>query len=359
MFITAYRFSEAGAHKLLVTGYLAMWGILYSVISLLVGKLTTSRRAPWFLFFSGAVLFCSSWGFILVPGLYLQYLWMAVIALGFSFYCVPFQVFSKDLEEGKSGGTVRVSSLYTLTWSLGMAAGPMFFALLTDWRQGFKYLSLIPLLALACVFLLLRLRNGRTASAQCNTDVEEEYRGKPNLMLIGWIGGLLGTIAVTIIRTLEPDLAVERGLGQSHAGMILALVSYVQGFVALSFIKSRKWMYNPWCMLLSALVGATGFFLFAYSHCLPLLYLAAVLYGFCSGVLYFLLTFHAQVDPKRNTKYVAITETLVGLANITGPLLGGWLAQKTSTGMAFYLAAGLVLLMGVLQFAFTKRARQA
>ena len=122
-FITAYRFSAAGCSKLIVTGTMAMWSVIYSLVSLLIGRLTTPKRAPFMLIAAGLLLTFSALGFVVFPSLNLQYLWIALGSVAMAGYCTPFQVFAKDLESGSKGGVVRTTALYTVAWSLGFALG--------------------------------------------------------------------------------------------------------------------------------------------------------------------------------------------------------------------------------------------
>ena len=42
-FITAFRFSEAGSPEILITGTTAMWAIIYSLSSLIVGRIVNEK----------------------------------------------------------------------------------------------------------------------------------------------------------------------------------------------------------------------------------------------------------------------------------------------------------------------------
>jgi len=96
-------------------------------------------------------------------------------------------------------------------------------------------------------------------------------------------------------------------------------------------------------MALFGACGVLGLLLLGVGTRLPLFYCGAAAYGVFSGAIYFCLVFHSLVHPTRSAHYVAVNEAVVGVANITGPVLGGWAAAAAgSSGVPFLGAAVLV-----------------
>ncbi len=136
-FISAQRFSESGAGAVLITGTMAMWALVYSFVSLLIGRVVNEKNAPGIIISGAVVLTLVSLAFVSLPRLGLVYLWVALTGVGSALYCTPFQVFMKSFERrGSSGGIVYATAMYTAAWSAGMAIGPFIFALL-PWRLAF------------------------------------------------------------------------------------------------------------------------------------------------------------------------------------------------------------------------------
>lgn len=362
-FITAYRFSEAGSNKLLVTCTCSMWGLTYSLLSTPIGRITTPKRAPLLLTSATIMMLVCIGGFVFFPNLYLQYLWIAVSAVASALFTVPFQVFSKSLEGGKTEGVARTSALYNLSWSIGFALGSTLFGIFKNLNAAFALCTALPLTMLAGIFVLMKL-NKKGPEEQMETPqgdisqhaAQQEFQGRPDLARIGWFGAILGTITISFIRTLEPNLAVQENISQFHAGLILATVSFVQAFVAFSFINSRNWMYRPGAFTLCGMLGTAGLLLYAFCPVTLLLYVGSILYGICSGMFFFLTIFHSQAHPTKNAQYVATNETLIGFASIIGPILGGILAQQLSLKTTFALGAIIMSIMGICQFILVKKA---
>ena len=339
-FITAYRLAEGKAGSVMVGLTLAVWAVVYSIASLLIGRITTPRNAPKLIVTGALILAADALGFLIFDGLYTQFLWLAVHGCGFALYCTPFQVFAKSLEPEGNSGTVRSSALYTASWSIGMAIGPFLFGLLS-FRIGY-FINF--LLGLAVAFGIQRLERTRKTAAPAKSPGkanEIDYSHFPDLARVGWLIGGVSTLAVTIVRTMVPDRAVALEFTKSDAGSVLAVVSLAQAAAAFVMTRSRYWMYRPRPAIIFGICGVSGLLLFGAGTRLPVFYSAAIIYGVFSGATYFYLVFHSLVHPTRSARYIAVNEAVVGLANITGPVIGGWAAAGNS-GIPFFGAAVLV-----------------
>ncbi len=354
-FITAFRFSTAGSSEILITGTMAMWAIIYSLSSLIVGRMVNEKNAARIIIRAGFFLALVSLGFVIFPNLHLQYLWIALTGIGSAFYCTPFQVFMKSFEgKDSASGIVFSTAMYTAAWSAGLASGPFIFGIL-DWQTGF-YINVALSLCLALGILLVeKLRVTMPAAEQKQHKSQIDYGKYPDYAWLGWIGAGIGTATISIVRTLEPKLAVDLGLAKVHAGSILALVSVMQVFWGLCWMNSKHWMYKPGAALLGGLGGLAGLLLFAFGTTLPLFYLAAILYGSYSGYFYFTLVFYSLVHPVKSSRYLATNEAVVGLAGIAGAVGGGILAQFTNLRVTFAVAAILVAISSLYRIYILKK----
>ncbi len=365
-FICAYRFSEAGSSKLAVTGTMAMWAVIYSLGSLLIGRVTTPKRAPWMLIASGLLLTFASLSFVMFPALNLQYLWIALVGIGMAGYCTPFQVFAKDLESGSKGGVVRTTSLYTVAWSLGFAIGSTVFGMLKHWQHGFYVNAAMSMTMVLGVLLIMRMKSSKGVSTEATPDAkivappENEYAGLPDCVIVGWLGAGIGTTTIAALRTLEPNLAVELGIGKLHGGLILALVSYMQVAMAIALIRTRMFMFRTYPLVISGLCGIAGLLMLCFFRQIPLLYASTFLYGIFSGIFYYATIFHSQVHPTKNAQYVATNEAIVGIVSVVGSIGGGAIAEhfgiRTTFGICCVLIAILIVLQTILMARLKRRS---
>ncbi|MFA7231663.1 MAG: MFS transporter [Victivallaceae bacterium] len=351
LFITTVRFSESGANAVKVTAAMALWALVYSFASIVVGRMVKPRNAAnmirWSAFMLAAVSVC----FAIFPGINSQYLWIALTGIGTALFFTPFQVFMKAVEQDESAGVVRSTAYYTCAWSFGIATGPFIVGLLWGTyfpEAGWKYCYIMDaLLSLAVAFLIMPLKH--YCERQAHHEVAKpvaagsvDYSKMPDLAWLGWLAAGVGCVSVAILRTLFPYKSNLLDISKADQGYILALVSYVQGGVGLALCFSRYWMYKPAPVVMFSLSGIAGLILFGLGTSTPTFYLAAVLYGIYSGSFFFYLVFHSLVHPEHSAKYVSINEAVVGLTGILGPILGGYLVELTSPGIPFLAVSLLV-----------------
>jgi MFS family permease len=359
-FITAYRFAEAGANELVVTATIAVWSAVYSVASLAVGRFTTEHNAPRLIVAAGIGIAFASLGFIVVPAPYWQFLWIALVGVASAVYCVPFQVFMKAIEPDRSAGTVRSTALYTFSWSIGVATGPFIFGLFA-WRTGFVINIVLGLVIAAGVLAVDRHRRCHPAVPAAHAPAAADavdYTQYPDFAWIGWLVAGAGIVTVTLVRTLVPYRGALLELPRAELGLVLAAVSYVQGVMALSLIRSKVWMYKPLPALLAGASGAIGLVLFGLGSDVWAFYLGALFYGLYSGTFFFYLVFHALVHPTRNSRYVSINEVVVGITGVIGPLAGGFIAKSTAAGIPFLFCGLLAFGVGLFQALVFQRKRR-
>ena len=373
-FITAYRLSKAGVNSTLVGATLAAWAIPYAVSSLLVGKFTTEKNAAKLVISGAFAIALDSIAFLIFDGLYMQFLWLAVNGICFSLYCTPFQVFSKSMEtSGRKTdlltGAVHSASLYTASWSMGIAIGPFVFGFLS-YRTGFALNALFGILIGVTLWGIDRVNRKKSSLLQENNTEQHsltdttatEKMVYPDMVMVGWLLGLAVSISVTIARTMIPNRAVALAFSRTDAALILCVLSVVQTVCALSLYNSRKWMYKMLPVALLGLCGIAAVLIFGLCGTRAAFFAGAVIFGVFSGGSYFALVFHSLAHPTKSAKYVAVNEAVVGISNITAPTLAGYLVMLThSTGTGFIMAGGSILLIhliiGIQLFRIRKAVR--
>lgn len=355
-FITTVRLSESGASAVKVTATVAVWALVYSSTSILVGRLVSPKNAGIMLcassIFSAAVSCC----FVLAPGLNIQFLWIFLVGIGSAFFFTPFQVFMKDMEEDASRGVVRATSFYTFAWSFGLATGPFITGYIwghlypvNGWKYCYLLSALISIGIAISVYILKNTRNKPVSRKEAYTEHEIDYSKMPDLAWLGWLVAGIGCITVAIIRTLIPFKSSIVDISKEAQGNVLALVSYVQAFVGLGLCRSRLWMYKAFPVSVFSLSGITGLALFGFGTNAFTFYIGAILYGVYSGMFFFYLVFHSLVHPEHSAKYVSINEAVVGITSVFGPLLAGFLTEMTSSDIPFFTGASLVIIAVIIQ----------
>jgi MFS family permease len=355
-FVTAVRYSESGASSLTVTGVMATWAFIYSIFSIIAGRIVNHRNAARIIMMSGAGIVLISLSYIAVPGLGAQYLWTALIGVATAFFFTPFQVFMKSLAQGGDGGVIRSTALYTFSWSFGMACGPFICGYVWPnfgWKWCYALNAVMGMVILLGIWKLSKYARQHHESVSIAEKPSQSqsrgYSNMPDLAWLGWLAAGVGCITVALVRTLFPVKAALLELSKTDQGIILSIVSFTQAFVGLAFIRSKFWMYKPVPVIIFSLSGLLGLLLFGLGAKAGTFYMAALFYGIYSGMFFFYLVFHSLMHPTKSSKYVATNEAVVGFTSIIGPIAGGIIADKTNSNIPFYLVAILVLLVMVVQ----------
>lgn len=353
-FYSADSFARAGMGGFLVGCTMSAWAFVYAVVSVLMARRVTDRNAASYIMTGAAFLGISSAGFLCTKNfLMLQFLWIFLIGIGGALYCTAFQVFMKNLEPDRDAGIVRPTSLYTFSWSIGMASGPFLFGTAGPY-VSFGCSIAMSLLIILGVWLISKMPPAPKPEAGMAGDSVDYVKG-PDCVMIGWIAGGLTTLAVALIRALEPNRAAALAFDQADSGCALALLSLVQGVTALSLCRGKLWMYRPFRAFLIGLCGVTGLLLFAFGSTPVSFYLAAAFFGFYSGCLYFYFVFYALAH-RDSAKYVAVNEAIVGIVSVIAPPVGGLFAGSDGTSpLPFLIPAILVLGASLFHFAALRR----
>lgn len=364
-FIASYRFAQAECSRVIVSGSIAAWGIAYCLMTAIVGRIVSGANALRLILTGGVLLSLTSVGFLIFNGLYTQFIWLVLAGIGAAFFCTPFQLLAKEIESGgKNSGTVSATAFYTLTWSSGLASGPLAFARFTP-EHGFMITLALALAVTASVIIISLLRaGGKSSGVQAADEVSKpdliSEKGRTRLAYLGWIVGGLGTVTVCQIRALWPKIGSELHIEQHHIAYILALVSYSQALTALALCRSKSWMWRRLPALLMSVCGIVSLLGFVLVSRVEFFYMLAVIYGIYSGSFYFYLVYHSLSHPTRSGFFVTGNEIIVGITSIAAPLLGGLLADWSGkTGTAFVFAAGITLAAFIAQIVMLNPAKLA
>jgi len=344
-FICAYRFSEARAPGWMVGASLSMWAGIYLAVSLLLVRFVTARNAGRLICTGGVVLALSSLGFIVFDGLLTQFVWIAASGVGSAIYCTPFQVFSRSLGAGAEGGIRAATANYTVSWSLGYAAGPFLFGVLSPVTAYFCNFALSVVLAVGILAIDRRCRppeETRGEPACCTTSGKGRQErellpltGDGMLVWLGWSVGFAGVVANMIVRSLVPFRGTLLEIPRDRLGFVMALIPAVQALCAgcLRFFPTLPYRRPP--MLAASLCGILSMGLFGCGGSFEVFLAASLLFGIYAGFFYFLYVFHSMAHPTRSTVSLGVNEALVGFAGVFGPIAGGLLTSPAASGRAF------------------------
>lgn len=351
LFTSSVRIAESGGSATAVSSVFVVSSLVYLLVCLMLGHLVTPRNAVRIIIAATALTVLNAGAFVLLSGLRIMYLWLGIQAIAVGCFFVPFQIFMKAVDQGRSTSICRSVGLYTFSWSMGLCCGPFVAGYLWE-LFGWQWCHAVNAIAagtIAVGIFLLR-HHGRVKAAKGPPKVEPvkgscgtlDYSGLPDFAWLGWLCAGIGCLAFYTIFGLFPTTAQTYSIPKATQGTVLALIGGAQALTGLILIRSRIWMYLVRPVILLGLLGMAGSLLFGCSRSVPLFCVAAICFGIYSGSFFFYLVFHSLVHPTHSSRYVAINESIVGICGIVGPLSGGLMADHFSLNMPYYVAAAMV-----------------
>ena len=345
LFIAAYRFSEAKVAGWLVGSTMAVWAVIYTLLAFASGYWVKPEKSHKVLIGSSCVMALVSLGALVFNGLYTQFLWLILTGSCGALFFTAFQMYMKRFVSDNRAGIVRSTALYTGSWSLGFAMGPLLFGLVSM-RTAF-ICCIAAGVIMAAGFILLELFLPKAAAVQDSCSVcsskAVDYSRFPDMVKMGYLVGGMGCLVIALVRTMGPFRGVQAlGFSKDEMGIIMCLVSFFQSFAGYMLFFSRDWMYKKFNGALLNAAGVIALLGFAFSSNFIWFALSAVLFGIYAGCFYFFFVFHSLVHPTKSHRYVAGNETIVGATGIVGPLLGGAFITPASSHWIFIAGAVLV-----------------
>lgn len=375
MFISAKRMADSGANSFLVAATMAVWAFFYAAAAFGLGRILTKQNAVKVLLASQTILLISLLGLLLTPSVTAQYFWLPGTGIGTAAFFTSFQVVVKlfGKQEYALESVAKNTAVYTLSWSFGIASGPMLTAFVwglfspeTGWRYCYLITIGMVLFIMACLVLMNRfvkqrlIELGEQDEHAPPPEIPPEQAKLPDLIIASWGIGIFSGCVVAMMRTYLPDYCTKiLQMDTFKQGVILAVISYAQAFSALACWKARSWQYRPCVFGIAGLGAIAALGLFAFSASWAAYLAGAFLIGVFYGIFYFTFTFHALINPLKTARYAAGNETIVGLTSTFAPILGGVLAMQTgNVHFPFWLCIGLVAAALLFFSVFTLRAGQ-
>lgn len=357
LFTCTVSAAEKGLSASTVANLITTWAVVYMASSLLLGRLVRPRNAAGLIIAACVASAALSLGLALTEEVRGLYLLVALEGVAMAAFFVPFQVFMKEVGQGRNKSINFSVGLYTFSWSMGYAAGPFLAGLAwvhIGWRGTHLAYGAAALFVGVMTYVLKHAARREPASEEHPQPISTaapaaDYSQMPDLAWMGWVFSGLGCLAARLIFGLFPSSATAHHIPKFDQGLTLFIFSAMQAVTGLILGRFRWWMYQPLPMLVAGLFGITGLVLFAKAHSVAGFHLAAACFGLYAGMFYFYLVFHSLVHPEHSAKYVSVNEATVGLTSLAGPFLGGLVADNYALRTSYLLTAAMLAIAIVVQ----------
>lgn len=370
LFTCTVSAAQRGLSAGTVANIITTWAVFYMISSLAFGRLVRPRNAARLIIGCCIAAAGLSGALAVSERIEALYALVALEGIAMAGFFVPFQVFMKEVGQGRNKSVNYSVGLYTLSWSMGYALGPFMAGLAWEqvgWRGTHLGCSAAALLVGLMTYVLKHSAHPRSVPSAEGPAIEPaapppppaDYSRMPDLAWMGWVFSGLGCLAVRLIFGLFPSSAAGYAIPKVEQGLTLFILSATQAGMGLLLSRFLWWMYRPAPMLLAGVLGIGGLSLFATAGSTTGFHLAAACFGLYSGMFYYYFVFHSLVHPERSARYVSVNEATVGLMSLAGPFLGGWVADHYALPTSYLLTAGVlavaIVVQAVLHAVFMRR----
>lgn len=278
--------------------------------------------------------------------------WMLLFgtALGWGLLALFWPSVQAMLAEGRSRSQmVRTLGTFNMFWTLGFMLGPA--------AGGYLYLvgPQVPfatgtlgmvLLTLAIVFL--RFRSGTLR----DPDPAGEARGQTRedttrFRWIAWTANFTAFFMIGMLNNQFPKLAVELLIRPDTLGILLAIPRLLQMTVFLIARYTTWWQFRLKPLVIPQIVAVAGMIVVATQDATVVLAFAFGTVGLLVGAAFSASQFYSFFQEERKGERGARNEMIVGMGMVSGPLVGGLLAQLIGLRMPYVLCC-IVLIAGMI-----------
>lgn len=276
--------------------------------------------------------------------------WMllAGAALGWGLLALFWPAVQAILAEGRSRAQlVKTLGTFNMFWTLGFMLGPL--------AGGYLYLvgprvpfatGVIGMVVLTLAILLLRFES----SAVRDEDPAGEPREHVDTARFRWIAWTANFTAFFMIGMLNnqfPKLATVLLIRPDTLGILLAIPRLLQMLVFLVARYTTWWQFRLRPLVIPQIAAVVGMIVVTTQDSTVVLAFAFGTVGLLVGAAFSASQFYSFFQEERKGEKGARNEMIVGMGMVSGPLVGGLLAQLIGLRMPYVLCC-VVLIAGML-----------
>ena len=278
--------------------------------------------------------------------------WMllAGAALGWGLLALFWPSVQAMLAEGRNRAQmVRTLGTFNMFWTLGFMLGPL--------AGGYLYLvgPKVPFAAgtigMVVLTVAIAFFRYRPVTAQ-DTDPAEEARGHTRedttrFRWIAWTANFTAFFMIGMLNNQFPKLAVELLIRPDTLGILLAIPRLLQMTVFLIARYTTWWQFRLRPLVIPQIAAVIGMVVVATQDATVVLAFAFGTVGLLVGAAFSASQFYSFFQEERKGEKGARNEMIVGMGMVSGPLVGGLLAQLIGLRMPYVLCC-MVLIAGMI-----------
>lgn len=323
-------------------------GVAYISLCLVFGKLSEVWHRKnllslgLFLYTLSSLILCFS------SRIYQLYLSMLLIGIGAAMFWPTLEAWIAEREEKKP--LARKMGIFNTSWSLGQALGPLAGGMLFAISLRLPF-YLVFLVGLFSFFILLKgipgddlsKRSRSIDNSSPSSSINSSYSFYVN---ISRIANFTLWFSLGVIRYIFPKLGTNLGISSSFLGLLMFALFSSQTLIFYGLGIFRNWQYTIYPLIFFQVLALSGLAIIFFSSSFVLFLLAFLLIGAGIGMTHSSSLFHSVNTVLQKGPRAAVHEIFLAAGGLSGPLIGGIIAQRFSLRTP-YLVAFLIIGGGI------------
>ena len=278
--------------------------------------------------------------------------WMLLVgtALGWGLLALFWPSVQAMLAEGRSRTQlVKTLGTFNMFWTMGFLLGPL--------AGGYLYLvgptvpfatGTIGMVLLTLAITFLRFRPATSKEADPEDEPRERTReDTARFRWIAWTANFTAFFMIGMLNNQFPKLATELLIRPDTLGILLAIPRLLQMAIFLIARFTTWWQFRLRPLVIPQIAAVIGMVVVATQDATVVLAFAFGTVGLLVGAAFSASQFYSFFQEERKGEKGARNEMIVGMGMVSGPLVGGLLAQLIGLRMPYVLCC-IVLIAGMI-----------
>lgn len=294
--------------------------------------------------------------FVFVSRVSMLILSVPLIWMGMALFWPALQA---TLAEGKNRiQLIKTLGTFNIVWSLGFMNGPLLGGFLYAVHPRLPFMiSCAGMILLGGAMMLWHPVVHRHQPTPDEPLIDREHgRQGARYRIIAWVASFTAFFTLGIVSNLFPKLATVLAISPPALGRLLAVPRLTQIVTFVIIRHSHRWQYRLLPLMIPQVCTAAGMLIVATMDSTIAFGVAFSTMGVLVGTAFYTSQFYAFFKEERKGEQGAFNEMMVGMGNVSGPLLGGVLAQAVGLRAPYVLCCGILIIGMIVEYLLVRPA---